>query len=77
MHLASYVLRKGVLAHELAQGKPVTETCNLLREALASLEAHNSQVHTPEELKPSRFAPTALWYKIVRIIYERIHEVKS
>ena len=66
MHLASYVLRKGVLAHELAPGKPVTETCNLLREAFAQIHAHNSQVSSPEELKPSRFAPISLWYMIVR-----------
>ena len=77
LHLATYVLRKGVLAHELEQGKPVVNTCNLLREALVQLEAFNSQVRTPEDLKASRFAPTALWYKVIRIIYDRIHDVKT
>lgn len=77
MHLASYVLRKGVLAHELAQGKPVSETCNLLRQVMASLEAHKSQVRSPEDLKPAKFAPTALWFSVLRLIYEKVHEVKN
>ena len=77
MHLATYVLKKGVLAYELKKGAPVTETCNLLREILASLQEQSGQLRAPEDLKPARFAPTALWFSILRIIYERVHEVKN
>ena len=44
MDFAAYVLKKGILAQELGQGQPVTETCNVIKEALnavANFSAEN------------------------------------
>ena len=37
MDFVQYVFRKGVLRYELGEGQSATETCNLLKEALAAL----------------------------------------
>ena len=40
MDFASYVLKKGVLLYEVGEGQPTTETCNVIREALAAVTLH-------------------------------------
>lgn len=77
MHLACFVVRKSILKHELAQGQNVTETCNIIKAAHSALSEHNAVVNSAEQLKPSKFAPAALWFIIVRSIYDRINDVKS
>lgn len=72
LDFANYVLKKGILSHELGQGQPVTETCNIIREALNAVSGFTAANQSAEELKPSQFAPVALWYIILRTIFERI-----
>ena len=73
MDFAHYVLRKGILRYELGENQPATETCSLLNEALNALMHHNAVVSSPEDLRPDKFAPSALWYTVIKTVYERIH----
>jgi len=75
MDFAQYVLKKGILRHELGEGQPATETCNLVQEALAAVAQQNSAVKFPEDLKPSKFAPPTLWFIILKTVYQRILQV--
>ena len=43
MDFAAYVLKKGILAQELGQGQPVTETCNVIKEALNAVANFSSE----------------------------------
>ena len=53
LDFASYVLRKGILSQELSQGQPVTETCNIVREAVSALSGFYAANQSAEELKPA------------------------
>ena len=53
LDFANYVLKKGILGHELGQGQPVTETCNVIREALNAVSGFTAANQSAEELKPS------------------------
>ena len=75
LDFASYVLRKGILSQELSQGQPVTETCNIVREAVSAISGFYAANQSAEELKPSQFAPIALWYIIIKPIFEKINQI--
>ena len=53
----------------------MTETCNIVREAITAVIQHNEQVQSPEQLKPSNFAPVALWYIMLKKVFERANQV--
>lgn len=75
MDFVQYVFKKGVLRHELGEGQSATETCNLVKEALAVLTQHNAAIKSPEDLKPSMFAPNAIWFIVLKTVFERVRQV--
>lgn len=77
MDFAQYVLRKGITRHELGTAQPTTDSCSLIREATSRI-LNDSVISSPaEELKPAKFASIALWYAIIKTIYERVASVRD
>jgi hypothetical protein len=65
-------MRKGLIKNEICKGGNPQQTVQLILQANTAIAQFLQTLPTPEDLKPREFAPVAVWYEILKTIYDRI-----